>query len=236
MKGIDTFKGDRVMSHRVSLLRLLTRRERLRRRIWHLMEEAGVLTFPLETFGRVPNFIGAEQAAELLAQQPEFEQAKVIFVSPDHVLRRVRELVLEHGKVLAVSLPQRLARRSKYPLLQITERKAIKAAASIDNFLRYGQPLSLPVDLAVLSSVVVDRLGNRLTTRREFGDREWQMLEDNGFVHEGTKVATIAHPLQFADDLEKWITDKDVKAHLIVTPEEVIRVGDGKHGVNAKAF
>jgi 5-formyltetrahydrofolate cyclo-ligase len=228
------FAGEQVMGYRVSLLRLLTRRERLRRRIWHLMENAGVLTFPLEVFGRAPNFIGAEQAAELLAQQPEFLQAKVVFVSPDHVLRRVRELVLERGKVLAVSLPQRLIRRSECPFLQITERKAIKAAAKIDNFSRYGQPLSLPVDLAVLSSVVVDRFGNRLTPRQEFGDRVWQMLVDNGFVHEGTKIATIAHPLQFADDLAKWVTEKDVKAHLIVTPDEVIRTGDG-NGVRAKA-
>jgi 5-formyltetrahydrofolate cyclo-ligase len=189
------------------------------------MEDAGVITFPLDVFGRVPNFIGAERAAELLAEQIEFEQAKVIFVSPDHVLRRVRELVLERGKVLAVSLPQRLIGRSKSILLQITERRAIKAAADIDNFLRYGQPLSLPVDLAVLSSVVVDRLGNRLTPRREFGDREWQMLIDNGFVHEGTKIATIVHPLQFADDIIKWVVEGDVKAHLIVTPEEVIRPG-----------
>lgn len=213
------------MSERIFLPRLLTRRERLRRRIWHLMEDAGVITFPLDVFGRVPNFIGAERAAELLAEQIEFEQAKVIFVSPDHVLRRVRELVLERGKVLAVSLPQRLIGRSKSILLQITERRAIKAAADIDNFLRYGQPLSLPVDLAVLSSVVVDRLGNRLTPRREFGDREWQMLIDNGFVHEGTKIATIVHPLQFADDIIKWVVEGDVKAHLIVTPEEVIRPG-----------
>ena len=224
------------MRERVFLPRLLTRRERLRRRIWHLMEDAGVLTFPLDVFGRVPNFIGAKRAAELLAEQPEFEQAKVIFVSPDHVLRRVRELVLERGKVLAVSLPQRLIRQNKPALLQITERRAIKAAADIDNFLRYGQPLSLPVDLAVLSSVVVDRLGNRLTPRREFGDREWQMLVDNGFVHEGTKIATIVHPLQFADDLVKWVVEEDVKAHIIVTPEEVIRPGgerDGNRGTTS---
>lgn len=223
------------MGHRISLLRLLARRERLRRRVWHLMEEAGVLTFPLEVFGRVPNFIGAEQAAELLAQQPEFEQAKVVFVSPDHVLRRVRELVLLQGKVLAVSLPRKLAQYSKHGILQITERRAVKAAASIDNFLRYGQPLSLPVDLAVLSSVVVDRFGNRITTRQEFGDRDWKALIDSGFVHDGTKIATLVHPLQFADDLSKWITDKDVKAHLIVTPEEVIRTGDGGYGISAKA-
>ncbi|MFN3420349.1 MAG: 5-formyltetrahydrofolate cyclo-ligase [Armatimonadota bacterium] len=231
---MNAFVGERVMGYRISLLRLLSRRERLRRRIWHLMENAGVLTFPLEVFGRVPNFVGAEQAAELLAQQPEFVQAKVVFVSPDHVLRRVRELVLEHGKVLAVSLPQRLVRRNRCALLQITERRAIKAAVKVDNFLRYGQPLSVPVDLAVLSSVVVDCRGNRLTPRQEFGDREWQMLVDKGFVHERTKIATIVHPLQFADDLAKWVTEKDAKAHLIVTPEEVVRVGDG-NGVRSKA-
>lgn len=194
------------------------------------MENAGVLTFPLDVFGRAPNFIGAERAAELLAEQPEFDQAKVVFVSPDHVLRRVRELVLERGKVLAVSLPRRLTRKGKPALLQIKERKAIKAAADIDNFLRYGQPLSLPVDLSVLSSVVVDRFGNRLTPRKGFGDREWQMLVDGGFVHERTKVATIVHPLQFAEDLIKWVVDEDVRADLIVTPEEVIRPGGEGEG------
>ncbi|MGQ9729264.1 MAG: 5-formyltetrahydrofolate cyclo-ligase, partial [Candidatus Fervidibacter sp.] len=203
----------------------------------HLMENAGVLTFPLDVFGKAPNFIGAERAAELLAEQPEFDQAKVIFVSPDHVLRRVRELVLERGKVLAVSLPRRLIRRDKPVLLQITERKAIKAAADIDNFLRYGQPLSSPVDLSVLSSVVVDRFGNRLTPRKEFGDREWQMLVDGGFVHERTKIATIVHPLQFAEDLVKWVVDGDLRANLIVTPEEVIRPGgEGGSGSGSEGY
>lgn len=225
------------MDKRIFLPRLITRRERLRRRIWHLMENAGVLTFPLGAFGKVPNFIGAERAAELLVEQPEFDQAKVIFVSPDHVLRRVRELVLERGKILAVSLPRRLIQKDKPALLQITERKAIKAAADIDNFLRYGQPLSLPVDLLVLSSVVVDRFGNRLTPRKEFGDREWQMLVDGGFVHERTKIATIVHPLQFAEDLVKWVVDEDVRANLIVTPEEVIRPGgEGKGGSGSEGY
>lgn len=200
------------------------------------MRGAGVLTFPLDVFGKVPNFIGAEMAAELLAQQPEFEKAKVIFVSPDHVLRRVRELVLEQGKTLAISLPMRLMRQREIKLFQISERKAIKAAADIDNFLRYGQPLKQKIDLAVLSSVVVDRKGNRLTISKGFIDREWQILLESRFVHSGTKIATIAHPLQFADDLSNWITEWDVKVHIIVTPEEVIRVGGERDGVRSKAF
>ncbi len=207
----------------VPMDRFLTRRERLRQRIWHALKEAGVLTFPLEVFGRIPNFIGAERAAEILSQQPEFEQARCIFVSPDHVLRRVRELVLERGKLLAVSLPRRLVRKGKPSFLQIAERKAVKAAAEVDNFLCYGQPLTTPVDLAVLASVVVDRQGHRLTNYRRLGDRQWQRLEETGLVGEGTKVATLVHPLQFANDLAKWVTEEDKQVSLIVTPEEVIR-------------
>ncbi|MFA0757348.1 MAG: hypothetical protein YPKNTGVA_002881, partial [Candidatus Fervidibacter sp.] len=135
---------------KIPIDRLLTRRERLRQRIWLTMRDAGVLSFPLDAFGRIPNFIGAEQAAELLAEQLEFESAHCIFVAPDHVLRRVRELVLQRGKVLAVALPSRWRRREQAWLLQITERRAIKAAASVDNFLRYGQPLATPIDLVVL--------------------------------------------------------------------------------------
>ncbi len=215
------------MTQGVSLLRLLTRRERLRRRIWHLLKDAKVLTFPLNPWGHVPNFVGAEAAATLLAEQPEFMQAKVVFVSAEPVLRRMRELVLERGKVLAVPLPLKMVRKGFFPFLQITERKAIKAAAKVTKFLRYGQPLSLPIDLAVLSSVVADRQGHRLAPFRQLGDPLWQRLVESGFVSEKTKIATLLHPLQFADDLAKWITDQDVRVHLIVTPEEVLRIGEG---------
>jgi 5-formyltetrahydrofolate cyclo-ligase len=222
-----TEKGQRAAGsqwrRKIPIDRLLTRRERLRQRIWLTMRDAGVLSFPLDAFGRIPNFIGAEQAAELLAEQLEFESAQCIFVAPDHVLRRVRELVLQRGKVLAVALPLRWQRKGQAWLLQITERRAIKAAASVDNFLRYGQPLATPIDLVVLGSVVVDRQGHRLSPHRGLGDPELQRLRESGWLKDDALLATIAHPLQFADDLAKWVTDADEPVHLIVTPNEVVR-------------
>lgn len=208
---------------KVPIDRLLTRRERLRQRIWLTMRDTGVLSFPLDAFGRIPNFIGAEQAAELLAAQPEFENARCIFVAPDHVLRRLRELVLERGKVLAVALPLRWRRKGQTWLLQITERCAIKAATSVDNFLRYGQPLATPIDLVVVGSVVVDRQGHRLSPHRGLGDPELQRLGESGWLKDDALFATVVHPLQFADDLAKWVTDADEPVHLIVTPDEVVR-------------
>lgn len=211
------------MGWRVPIDRTLTRRERLRRRIWHTLKDAGVLTFPLDVFGRTPNFQGAGQAAELLARQPEFTDAQFVFCSPDHVLRRMREIVLERGKILVVSFPLRSVRREQIPLLQIRERKAIKAAADVDNFSRYGRPFQGSLDLVILGSVVVDRRGHRLSPHRGFGDREWNLLVGVGAIHEGTKVATLVHPLQFSDDLVRWVIDEDVKVDLIVTPHEVVR-------------
>ncbi|GBC99415.1 hypothetical protein HRbin17_01939 [bacterium HR17] len=206
----------------VPIDRLLTRRERIRQRVWNTMRDAGVLSFPLDAFGRVPNFIGADRAAALLAEQPEFIRARCVFVAPDHVLRRVRELVLERGKVLAVAPPRRW-RRQGAPLLQITERRAIKAAAEVDNFHRYGQPLSTPITLVVVGSVVVDKQGHRLSPFRGLGDRELERLLESGWVQQDAVIATIVHPLQFADDLARWITEVDRRVNLIVTPDTVIR-------------
>jgi hypothetical protein len=102
-----TEKGQRAAGsqwrRKIPIDRLLTRRERLRQRIWLTMRDAGVLSFPLDAFGRIPNFIGAEQAAELLAEQLEFESAQCIFVAPDHVLRRVRELVATERAGLVIA-------------------------------------------------------------------------------------------------------------------------------------
>jgi 5-formyltetrahydrofolate cyclo-ligase len=41
-------------------------KKRIRERVWKLLEERGVARFPKPVYGRIPNFEGAEAAAELL--------------------------------------------------------------------------------------------------------------------------------------------------------------------------
>ncbi|MEM3941497.1 MAG: 5-formyltetrahydrofolate cyclo-ligase, partial [Candidatus Bathyarchaeia archaeon] len=69
-------------------------KQQLREYIWALMESSGVAKFPLPCKGRIPNFIGAEAAADKLRQLPEWKEAKVVFVCPDSPQQKVRENAL----------------------------------------------------------------------------------------------------------------------------------------------
>ena len=55
---------------------------------------------------RIPNFIGADLAAQNLATLPEFNEAKLIKVNPDTPQRQVRHFVLEENKTLLTPQPR----------------------------------------------------------------------------------------------------------------------------------
>jgi 5-formyltetrahydrofolate cyclo-ligase len=64
------------------------------------MEEKNIAAFPRPVYYRIPNFIGAEKAAQNLRSLPEYESARMIFCNPDSPQRPVRETVLRDGKTL----------------------------------------------------------------------------------------------------------------------------------------
>jgi 5-formyltetrahydrofolate cyclo-ligase len=55
----------------------------LRKRIWDYMEEKDIARFPRPVHHRIPNFVGADLAAERLADLPEFRAANMIKSNPD---------------------------------------------------------------------------------------------------------------------------------------------------------
>lgn len=202
----------------IKLLRAMKKRERIRRRVWWLLETDGVATFPFPIFGRVPNFIGAKEAAMRLSQTEEFKSARCVYCTLDHPLLHVRRLVLQHKKKLATALPKLRG------LIEIDEHRHVNSAASVDGFERYGKPLQTIVDLFIVGSVAVDRFGNRLGVGKGFTDLEWMCLYENGLLSANCKVVTLVHPLQIVDDLAQYAFESDLKVDMIVTPEEVIRV------------
>jgi 5-formyltetrahydrofolate cyclo-ligase len=48
--------------------------------------------------GRIPNFVGAEEAAQRLIATDLFRRAQVVKVNPDAPQKPVREAVFEEGK------------------------------------------------------------------------------------------------------------------------------------------
>jgi 5-formyltetrahydrofolate cyclo-ligase len=75
-------------------------KQRIRDRIWALLEREGAAKPPGRVVGKIPNFLGAEAAAEQLAALPAWESAHVLKANPDKAQRAVRARALTDGKVL----------------------------------------------------------------------------------------------------------------------------------------
>lgn len=73
-------------------------KQEIRQRIWRLLEERGVAVFPTPVAGRIPNFKGAAEAANLLRKSKHYIDADVVKVNPDAPQAPVRRNVLRDGK------------------------------------------------------------------------------------------------------------------------------------------
>jgi 5-formyltetrahydrofolate cyclo-ligase len=66
----------------------------------------GAATPPGRVVDKIPNFLGAEAAADQLAALPAWEAARVVKASPDKAQRPVRARALAEGKVLCMAVPR----------------------------------------------------------------------------------------------------------------------------------
>jgi 5-formyltetrahydrofolate cyclo-ligase len=79
-------------------------KDQLRAEVWsRLVEQAAAGGQP---FGHIPNFKGADQAAEQLAGLSIWQQARVIKSNPDSPQQPVRWRALRDGKKLYMAVPR----------------------------------------------------------------------------------------------------------------------------------
>src|SRR5436305_1345562 len=69
----------------------------IRQKVWQTIQREGVARFP-GALGRVPNFAGAEQAAQLLREMAVWRRALVVKVNPDAPQLPVRRLAHRGGR------------------------------------------------------------------------------------------------------------------------------------------
>src|SRR5919198_119490 len=81
-------------------------KQEVRHRIWALLEREGAAVPPGTVVGKIPNFFGAEAAAEQLAALPVWQTAHVVKANPDKAQRAVRARALAEGKVLYMAVPR----------------------------------------------------------------------------------------------------------------------------------
>jgi 5-formyltetrahydrofolate cyclo-ligase len=202
----------------------------LRGRVWTLLETEGVSRFP-GAAGRIPNFVGAEGAAERLRTTDEWERAEAIKANPDSPQWPVRQRALEDGKLVYMAVP-RLAEPDPFFVLDpgaITETP--RKASSIKGASRLGRAAAVadlePVDLVVVGSVAVTEDGARLGKGGGFSDLEFAVAVEAGLIGDGTTIATTVHELQIQAEDSIPMAVHDVPVDLVVTPERVVDCRQG---------
>ena len=193
---------------------------------WKALTKAKAARFP-GAEGRIPNFVGAEAAAQLLQSLDEWTAAAVVKANPDAPQWPVRERVLADGKILYMAVP-RLAGDKPFYFLDGEElEETPRRSSSIKGAARVAQTVSLhavePIDIVVTGCVAVGRDGARLGKGGGYSDLEFALLSQAAVIGPETLVVTTAHPLQVQDAGDVPTAPHDLWVDVIVTPDEVIR-------------
>ncbi|MFC7155670.1 5-formyltetrahydrofolate cyclo-ligase [Halomarina halobia] len=193
--------------------------------VWTRFEEGDFARFPFPPRGRIPNFVGAERAAERLFGTPEWKRAAVLKANPDSPQRPVRKRALAAGKTVYMAVP-RLRDEECFVELDPARIDDYDHASTIKGSSELGVrvgPDALPeIDLVVAGSVAVSEAGVRIGKGEGYSDLEYAILRELGAVDDGTPLATTVHEAQVGD-WDATADAHDVPLDLIATPGRVIR-------------
>jgi 5-formyltetrahydrofolate cyclo-ligase len=204
---------------------VLAAKSALREQVWSAMRAAKVARFP-GAAGRIPNFTGAEAAAERLRALPAWEAAATVKANPDSAQLPVRQRALEDGKIVYMAVPRLAEREPFFALDPARLEQPPRKAASISGASRSARRVMLeelaPVDLVVMGCVAVGEDGARLGKGGGFADLEYALAAAAGLIGPQTVTVTTVHEIQLMPAGTIPLTSHDVPLDFIVTPERVI--------------
>jgi 5-formyltetrahydrofolate cyclo-ligase len=202
----------------------VTTKQQLRDRIWETLQRRGVARFP-GAVGRIPNFDGATQAADLVRRLQVWQQAHAIKCNPDSPQLPLRQAALREGKTVYMAVPRLRQERCFIELDPQRLGRQAGAAATIRGAFRYGRPVTpdelRPIDLVVCGSVAVSRHGARVGKGGGYSDLEYALAFAAGKLSRDTPILTTVHPLQLVEEaIPREV--HDIPVDYIVTSREVI--------------
>jgi 5-formyltetrahydrofolate cyclo-ligase len=210
---------------------LLAAKAALRERIWAAMSEPGIARFPSPD-GRIPNFVGAERAAERLRETRAWQRARTVKANPDSPQLPVRQRALEDGKLLYMAVP-RLADEQPFFLLDPDRlvdppRKAVSIKGASRSARTVGIEELEAVDLVVAGCVAVGEDGARLGKGGGFSDLEYAVAAEAGLIGPRTTVVTTVHDTQVVPAGALPTTAHDMHVDLIATPTQILECPRGR--------
>jgi len=167
-------------------------KQSIREKVWAHIEENNLANFPRPVVNRIPNFKGAEKAGINVSSLAEFCSAKVIKVNPDKPQEEVRYQALLQKKELLVPTPRLksgLFNRLVNP--GNCSQRELKILASRQGIDTHSKPVNietkLSIDLVVIGSVAVDKLGHRIGKGEGYADLEFALAASHhGAVNQDT--------------------------------------------------
>lgn len=203
----------------------------IRHEVWHSLEVTGTAVGP--AWSMIPNFVGADTAAWLLAQTPEWQRARTIKTNPDAPQIPIRLRALFEGKLVFAPVPYLTA---EFPYLRLDPEKlkrkgiSFELAATSQGFVEHGDRIEFdevaPLDFCVCGSVAVTRAGGRTGKGAGFADLETAIFRELGIVTAETPMATTVHSSQLVEAERVPMQGHDSPLDLIATEKELIRTGN----------
>jgi 5-formyltetrahydrofolate cyclo-ligase len=204
---------------------VLAAKAALREEVWAAMRAARVARFP-GAEGRIPNFTGAEAAAERLRGLPAWRDAETVKANPDSAQLPVRQRALEDGKTVYMAVPRLAEPQPFFALDPAHLTDTPRKAASISGASRSARRVTLaevsPVDLVVIGSVAAAADGTRLGKGGGFADLEFALATAAGLIGPRTVSVTTVHEIQMRDVGTIPVTGHDVLVDYIITAERII--------------
>jgi 5-formyltetrahydrofolate cyclo-ligase len=204
---------------------VLAAKAAMREEVWAAMRAAKVARFP-GAEGRIPNFTGAEAAAERLRSTPAWQAAATLKANPDSAQLPVRQRALEDGKTVYMAVPRLAGDEPFFALDPADLSDTPRKAASISGASRSARRVMLaeldPVDLVVMGTVAAGEDGARLGKGGGFADLEFALATAAGLIGPRTVSVTTVHELQVREAGTIPLTGHDVLVDFIVTPDRVI--------------
>jgi 5-formyltetrahydrofolate cyclo-ligase len=202
-------------------------KQSIRDRTWDNVEAEDVARFPFPPHGRIPNYAGADEAAQRLADIDAFQRADSLKANPDAPQRPLRREALEAGITVYVAVP-RLADPEPFVELDPGRIDDYDEATTISGAEELGRQVGPEdvgeIDLIVSGSVAVTGDGARIGKGEGYSDLEYAVLRELDLVDGETPVATTVHELQVIED-EFEVESHDVPMDLVATPERTIETG-----------
>ena len=168
---------------------VLAAKAALRQEVWSEMSAARVARFP-GAAGRIPNFTGAEAAAERLRATEVWQATSTVKANPDSAQLPVRQRALEDGKTVYMAVPRLAEPEPFFALDPAHLSEPPRQAASIRGASRSARRVTLaelsPVDLVVMGSVAVGEDGARLGKGGGFADLEFALATAAGLIGQHT--------------------------------------------------